>query len=241
MAEGGRDHRHRHRGSGREEQQGGHGAQLGCRGANHQNRNPRGPAYTVHQADPISSNRRAAHALAMGVRVAGGSVVGVTPLVHVRMRVLDPVVGVGMSVEVALIPADQKPDGEQDDHQTDRHICSPEQGVWKVFPEEHHGEPECHHRGCVPESPCQPQRSRPPSSVSPGGKHQSRHGSQVIGIGGVTEPQQSGQQQRHQAATPQTSQPFIESEQSLPQWFAPGQADEERRWSQITTPQYLIR
>jgi hypothetical protein len=33
----------------------------------------------------------------------------------------------------------------------------------------------------------------------------------------VTEPQQSGQQQRHQAATPQTSQPFIESEQSLPQ------------------------
>jgi hypothetical protein len=145
----------------------------------------------------------------MGMGVAHWGVVRLMAFMGMRMRVLHTGVAVEVAVEVAPLPPNQQSKSKQDDHDTDRYLCSPQESLWEVPPEKHHRYPERQERGRVTQTPRQAEHPSAPRSVALVGEQQSRYRSEVVRIGGVPKAQQGGHDQRHEAVATQPRQPFI--------------------------------
>ena len=184
----------------------------------------------MHHPDPERRQRGTAQCLGVRVMVARGRVAGLAPLVDVWMRVVHTLVAVRMDVEVALRPAEQQPERKEDDHQTDGHLCAPDQPVRQVPPEQDHRQPEGQQCGGMAEPPRQAKCSGPTCAVPLVRQDEGRDRREVVRVGGVPEAQQKGHRQRHQSVTTERRQ----SIRPVRTWRSKSSSVRDR--SEITSP-----
>lgn len=114
-----------------------------------------------------------------------------------------------MHVEIAPVPADQEPDGERHDDQTDRCFGTALDRPRQVTAEEHDGKSERKERGRVTQPPSQTERRGSARPVSRVPQEEGRDGGEMIRIGGVPQPQQKRDHEGHDSAVAQSGNELI--------------------------------
>jgi uncharacterized protein len=149
----------------------------------------------VHQAETKRSQRRTSQAFGVAVTVKCG--VCTRPagvLVHVRMDVGNRAMQVRMHVEVASPPAQQEAAGQNRDEYADERFGGSLDSLGELQVEQDERYAQGAESRSVPQAPGPPQHRRAAGAVILSVQEESGDRGEVVGVGGVTQPEQERQQ-----------------------------------------------
>ena len=203
---------HRDRGEQGEEHERGHAQRvIGDRGQQ-QHAHPGGPAHPVDEADAVGLPGGAPQQL--GVTVVVLDVVRVS----VEVAMLHRAMAMNVGVEAARAPVQQEPDRQRHDHDADRQLGAPLHAVGQVGAEQHDRQAEGEQRGRVAQPPSEAQAPGAARAALLVGGDQRRDRGEVVGIGGVAQPEEDGDGAHHQrgASVPERGDLLVEPEHQPP-------------------------
>ena len=106
-------------------------------------------------------------------------------------------VRVRMEAELAAAPAQEQPEREVDDDESDRRLGDLLNALRKNVTEEQHGQPECEQRHRVAKAPGEPELGGTARRAFPAARDEGRDGGEVIRVGRMTEPEQHRDGKNH--------------------------------------------